>query len=151
MNAAESTFLWLRSSSKKSRKAGSRKSTTRWVCGPLIYLVDDEQGLTELYALFLKGAGYRVQAFNSRTDALLGLIADTEKPHLLVTDCLGDTLPIHLFIERCRVAHPALRILMASGLSEDEVRSYCLGPERFLRKPFTADQFLREVNATLIA
>ena len=82
---------------------------------------------------------------------MAGLNADGEKPDLLVTDCLGDTMPIHLFIERCRVAHPALRILMASGLSEDDVRSYCLRPDRFLRKPFTADRFVQEVSAALTA
>jgi DNA-binding response OmpR family regulator len=145
----ESSFVWLRSSSKKPRKISSHKSTARWVCGALIYLVDDE--IAELYALFLNGAGYRVRLFNSRADALAGLIADSEKPHLLVTECLGDTLPIQLFIERCRVAHPGLRILMASGLSKNEVRSYCLKPDRFLRKPFTPDQFLCEVSAALAA
>ena len=129
----------------------SHHSATRWAGGALIYLVDDEQGLTELYALFLNGAGHRVRMFNCRTDALAALQADREKPDLLVTDCLGDTMPIHLFLERCRAAHPTLRILMASGLSEDDVRSYCLRPDRFLRKPFTADRFVREVSATLAA
>jgi len=129
----------------------SHHSATQWAGGALIYLVDDEQGLTELYALFLRGSGHRVRIFNCRADALAGLNADREKPDLLVTDCLGDTMPIHLFIERCRVAHPALKILMASGLSEDDVRSYCLRPDRFLRKPFTADRFVREVSATLTA
>ena len=122
---------------------------TRWTGGALIYLVDDEQGLAELYALFLKGAGHRVRTFNCRADALAGLEADSEKPDLLVTDCLGDTMPIHLFVERCRITHPALRILMVSGVSEDEFRSYCLRPDRFLRKPFTASRFVREVSDTL--
>ena len=129
----------------------SHRSSLRWPGSALIYLVDDEQGLTELYSLLLKGAGHRVRIFNCRADALAGLKADSEKPDLLITDCLGDTMPIHLFIERCRVAHPALKILMASGLSEDDVRSYCLRPDRFLRKPFTADRFVREVSATLTA
>lgn len=118
-------------------------------CGALIYLVDDEQGLIELYALFLKGAGHRVRWFNCRADALAALKAAGEKPDLLVTDCLGDTMPIHLFLQSCRRAHPALRILMASGLGEHELRSYCLTPDRFLRKPFTAEQFVREVGAAL--
>jgi DNA-binding NtrC family response regulator len=119
--------------------------------GALIHLVDDEQGLIELYSLLLKGAGFRVRGFNCRADALAGLKAEGEKPDLLVTDCLRDTMPIHLFIQSCRMAHPALRILMASGLSEHEVRSYCLRPDRFLRKPFTAAQFVREVSAALTA
>lgn len=122
---------------------------TRWLSGALIYL-DDEQGLTELYSLLLKGAGHRVRCFNCRADALAALKADGEKPHLLVTDCLGDTMPIHLFIQSCRMAHPALKILMASGLGEHEVRFYCLTPDRFLRKPFTAEQFVREVGAALV-
>ena len=125
--------------------------STQWADGALIYLVDDEPGLIELYALFLKGLGNRVRLFNRRADALAGIKAQSEKPHLLVTDCLGDTIPIHLFIQSCRVAHPPLRILMASGLSEDLVRSYCLKPDRFLQKPFTADSFVREVSAVLAA
>lgn len=44
-----------------------------------------------------------------------------------------------------------MTIEWASGLSEDEVRSYCLKPDRFLRKPFTADRFVREVSAALAA
>jgi DNA-binding response OmpR family regulator len=123
----------------------------RWADGALIYLVDDEPGLIELYALFLKGLGHRVRLFNRRADALAALKAQSEKPDHLVTDCLGDTIPIHLFIQGCLVAHPALRILMASGLSEDHVRSYCLQPDRFLQKPFTADQFVHEVSAVLAA
>src|SRR5262245_22151460 len=126
-------------------------SATRWTNGALIYLVDDEPGFVELYALFLEGLGHRVRLFNRRADALAGLKAQSEKPDLLVTDCLGDTIPIHLFIQGCRVAHPPLRILMASGLSEDHVRSYCLKPDRFLHKPFTADRFVREVSAALDA
>ena len=138
------------------RKLSSPSSTrlfdpTRWAGGGLIYLVDNEEGLIELYALFLKGAGYRVRWFNCRADALTGLKAEGEKPDLLVTDCMGDTMPIHLFMQSCRMAHPSLRILRASGLSEFEVRSYCLKPDRFLRKPFTAEQFVREVSAALAA
>jgi DNA-binding NtrC family response regulator len=129
----------------------SHCSTPRWAGGALIYLVDDEQGLTELYSLFLKGAGHRVRLFNCRADALAGLKADSEKPDLLITDCLGDTMPIHLFIQRCRLFHPALRILMATGLSENDARYYCLRPDRFLQKPFTADRFIREVTAALAA
>ena len=125
--------------------------TTRWAGSALIYLVDDQQGLIELYTLFLKGAGHRLRWFNCRADALAALKVADEKPDLLVTDCLGDTMPIHLFMQSCRITHPALRILMASGLSEHEVRAYCLRPDRFLRKPFTAEQFVREVSAALAA
>jgi DNA-binding response OmpR family regulator len=113
--------------------------------------VDDQQGLIELYSLLLKGAGHRVRWFHCRVHVLAALKADGEKPDLLITDCMGDTMPIHLFIQSCRMAHPALRILMASGLGEQEVRSYCLTPDRFLRKPFTAGQFVREVSAALAA
>src|SRR5215472_13121512 len=109
MNTAQETIS-VASSSKPLRKAlklqpahnrhapfsihdsrwSSHYSTRRWADGALIFLVDDEQGLTELYSLFLKGAGHRVRIFDSRAGALAGLKADIEKPDLLVTDCLGD-------------------------------------------------------------
>ena len=134
----------------KSASSTCLADNARGAGGALIYLVDDEQGLIELYSLLLKGAGYRLRWFNCRADALAGLKAEGEKPDLLVTDRLSDTMPIHL-IQSCRMAHPVLRILMASGLSEHEVRSYCLRPDRFLRKPFAAEQFVREVSAALAA
>jgi len=121
----------------------------RALAGPLIYVVDDAKGLTELYTLFLKGTGCIVRAYNDRADALVALMRDRTRPDLLITDYLGDSMPVDRFLQYCLVVHPSLRILMATELSQRDVRSSCVRPDRFIQKPFTADEFLQEVKAAL--
>jgi len=117
----------------------------------LIYVVDDEQALVELYTLFLKGIGYSVKAFTERADALAALILEPVKPDLLITDYVGFSMAVDEFIRHCREAHPGLRILMASGcLAPDEDIVHPLA-DRFIQKPFTAEELQREVQAALAA
>ena len=115
-----------------------------------IYVVDDSEFLTALYTIFLKGTGYVVRTFNSRAEALAALTVDRKKPDLLIMDYLGDSLPADRFMQRCLVVHPSLRILMASGLNQSDVRFSGVRPDRFLQKPFTAHEFLQEIRAALI-
>src|SRR5262245_56506604 len=117
----------------------------------LIYLVDDDEGLTDLYTIFLKGTGYVVRAFNNRVEALQALTTAEEAPDLLIMDYVGHAMPPHWFVQRCLLAHPALRILIASGLSAREMLCPEVQPLRFLQKPFTARKFLEEVSAALAA
>jgi CheY-like chemotaxis protein len=116
-----------------------------------IYIVDDEPGLTELYTIFLQGTGYVVKTFNDRAEALATLKEDTQKPDLLILDYFGHPMPVEDFMELCLIAHPRLRILMASGLIETETRFSSIRPTRFIQKPFTAWAFVREVHAALSA
>lgn len=116
---------------------------------PVIYAVDDVLPLTALYTILLESAGYIVRAFNHRTEALAALRVDQHKPQLLITDYLGPTLPVDLFMHDCRAIHPGLRILLASGFNQSDLRFTRVRPDRFIRKPFTFDEFHREVQAAL--
>ena len=116
---------------------------------PSIYVVDDAAGVTELYTLFLKETGCIVRTYNDRAEALVALMKDRTRPDLLITDYLGDSMPVDRFLQYCLVVHPSLRILMATELSQRDVRSSCVRPDRFIQKPFTADEFLQEVRAAL--
>src|SRR5882672_7526600 len=67
--------------SRPSCLAGSPKETTAASVGETaeaasIYVVDDEEGLTELYTVLLEANGYIVRAFNHRAEALAALMAD---------------------------------------------------------------------------
>lgn len=117
--------------------------------GPSVYVVDEAKGLTELYTLFLKGTGFVVRAYDHRADALAALSVDKMRPDLLITDYLGDSMPVDRFLQRCRVVHPSLRILIVSELSQRDVMSCCVRQDRFIQKPFTADEFLQEVRSAL--
>jgi CheY-like chemotaxis protein len=130
---------------------GSRAPAPRPVEGASIYAVDDNGDLTELYSLLLAGAGYKVQAFTQRMEALAALKADGAKPDLLITDYFGVSMPVEQFMHACRVIHPNLRILMASGFSRTDEPCSWVRPDRFIRKPFTPEEFLVEVKAVLAA
>jgi CheY-like chemotaxis protein len=129
----------------------SRTSAPKKADAASIYVVDDAKGLTELYTLFLKETGCVVRAFNQRAEALAALAADGKRPDLLITDCLGDSMPVERFMQHCRRVHPSLRILMASGFCQSEMEFSQAKPDWFLQKPFTAEEFLRVVEAALIA
>ena len=121
------------------------------VDGALIYAVDDDVDLTELYTTLLGDVGYRVRAFNNRAQALAAVKNDRHKPDLLITDYLGFAMHVQEFLRACRAAHPCLRILMASGFSQIDAQFSNAGADRFIRKPFTPEEFLDEVRASLAA
>lgn len=126
-------------------------SVPRTVEPPLIYAVDDVPDLTKLYITLLEATGYSVRAFNDRAEALAALKVDSPKPDLLITDYLGDAMPVEGFMRHCLGVHPILRILMASGFSQTDVEFSQARPDRFIRKPFTPEEFRREVSAALAA
>lgn len=115
----------------------------------MIFVVDDERELTELYRISLEETGYSVRAFNDRVKALAALNTDQTKPALLITDYLGFSMPVDRFMRHCLAAHPALRILMASGLSQSDVNFSSAIPDRFIQKPFTPEELQQEVRAAL--
>jgi len=115
----------------------------------LVYVVDDEPGLTDLYTVILEVRGYLVRAFNSRIEALAQLKGDRRKPDLLITDYFAHAMSVDAFMRRCLLAHPNLRILVASGFCPIDARFLYIKPDRFIQKPFTAEEFLQEVEAAL--
>jgi CheY-like chemotaxis protein len=117
--------------------------------GSLIYAVDDLPFLTELYTRLLTTAGHVVRTFNERGKALAALEKDRTRPALLITDYLGLSMPVNQFMEACRSVHPRLRILMASGFNPSEMQFSRVKPDRFIQKPFTAEEFQQVVKAAL--
>jgi CheY-like chemotaxis protein len=115
----------------------------------LIYVVDDEPGLTNLYTIILEERGYIVRAFDNRIEALAQLKGDRRKPDLLIMDYFGHAMSVDGFMQRCVLANPSLRILVASGFSPIDARFLYIRPDRFIQKPFTAEEFLQEVEAAL--
>ena len=114
-----------------------------------VYAVDDLPRLTDLYANLLREAGYGVCTFNHRGDALAALQASKNRPDLLISDYLGLTMPVNDFLQGCRLLHPRLRILVASGFTADEMRFTGVQPDFFLHKPFTPAEFQQAVKAAL--
>ena len=114
-----------------------------------IYAVDDEPGLLDLYTILLEAHGYVVRTFDNRVHALAELKAGRKKPDLLIMDYFGHAMSVDGFMQQCLLAHPGLRILVASGFSQLDARFAYIRPHRFIQKPFTAEEFLQEVKAAL--
>jgi DNA-binding NtrC family response regulator len=119
--------------------------------GLVIYAVDDIRDLTELYAAILQAAAHTVMVFNDRKKALEALKSGGRKPDLLITDLLGGSMPADRFIDHCRVLHPPLRILMATGFDQPESLISRAWPDRFIRKPFTVEELQKKVRSALAA
>ena len=116
---------------------------------PLIYAVDNEPELTGLYTTILEATGYCVRTFNNRAEVVAALRMDRRKPELLITDCLGHSMPVERFMCECLDVHPTLRVLMASGFNQTDAEITRVRPDRFIQKPFTPEEFQREVSAAL--
>jgi len=129
------------------------RSSPGWVLRvpepPMIFAVDDVPRLTELYIALLEETGYAVTTFNDRGKALEALANGHKKPSLLITDYIGLSMPIDEFMQGCRAVHPDLRILMASGFNERDMRPLRVRPNRYIQKPFTPEELRREVKAAL--
>jgi len=115
----------------------------------LIYVVDNEGEIIELYTIVLEATGFTVKGFKDRSEALAELEETTARPNLIIMDYLGHSMSAERFILRSLAVHPTLRILMASGLSRNDLRFSNVRPNRFIRKPFTAEEFIHEVKAAL--
>ena len=113
----------------------------------LIYVVDDEASLTELYALVLESAGYQAQTFNDRVEALEAFWAAARKPDLLITDFVGYPISADLLMCGCRTSEPDLKILMASACDRSCLEECAVKPDGFMQKPFSLEGLLAEVRA----
>lgn len=115
----------------------------------LIYAVDDEPGVLDLYTILLEAHNYVVRTFDNRIHALAELKGGRRKPDLLIMDYFGHAMSVDGFMQQCLLANPGLRILVASGFSQLDARFTYVRPDRFIQKPFTSDEFLQEVKAAL--
>jgi CheY-like chemotaxis protein len=114
-----------------------------------VLLVDDEVSGTEVLALFLATEGMTVTVAANGRQALDRL--DDTQPDLLIADFMmpgmnGAEL-VHLV--RGRPGYEHLPVVFISGAPESAIKAYGVGYDRFLRKPFRLDEFLKVVTDLL--
>lgn len=114
-----------------------------------LLVVDDEPALARVTGRVLEEGGYRVQVATSAREALE--ISQAQDVELLVTDVVMPALSGLDLALRVKSTHPGSRVLLMSGYSEDLLahRGFFNAEHRLLTKPFSAQQLLRAVRATL--
>jgi CheY-like chemotaxis protein len=116
----------------------------------LIYVVDDEPMLLELASAILEPLGFAVETFRSPESAQLAFEMSERKPALIVTDYAMHTMTGLQLAEACRRLRPEQKVLLISGtVGTDSFDDGPVQPDRFLPKPYQADELVEAVKAVL--
>ena len=121
--------------------------------GAKILVVDDEPDLTDIINTFLEGAGYKVHTENSSVKALEK--ARSLKPDLILLDI---TIPVMDGYQLCSVlktdkstADIPVVFLTGKDPVEDDKRSFKVGADLFIKKPFSCESLLEIVRIVLMS
>ena len=141
----------------RSNDAEEPRTTAEWESGPsgnaTVLLVEDEDAVRRLASRVLARAGYVVLTA-SNADAAMELAASFEgEIHLLLTDVVMPGRSGRELAEDLMPLHPAMRLLYASGYTEDAIIRHGVSSQQteFLEKPFTPIGLLRKVRQVLDA
>lgn len=118
---------------------------------PLIYAVDDEPSILELYALAFENAGFDYACF-SGGDALMKGVNE-RLPSLFVLDVMLDGMDGFEILSKLRkdVKTAFIPVIMVSAKGEEmsKVKGLNLGADDYISKPFGVMEFIARINANL--
>ena len=116
--------------------------------GQSVLVVEDESSIASFVALYLKNAGYRIQAAGTGREALERVAS--EKPDLIVLDLM---LPDIDGLEVCRRVRQSsdVPILMLTARDEDvdKIIGLEVGADDYLTKPFNPRELVARVKSIL--
>lgn len=107
----------------------------------LIYLIDDDSGMTSMLKDFLEGQHYRVKAFESAQEAFQAL---NDEVSLVITDLRMPGVDGMSFIDQAKRRFPLLPIILitAFGSVETAIEATKKGAFHFLMKPLKLSELL---------
>jgi two-component system OmpR family response regulator len=114
-----------------------------------ILVVDDEDNITFLLDATLRHFGYEVRVARSGREALAG-VSDFA-PDLVLLDVMLPDLDGFEVVRRLRFegAQVPVLFLTARDATEDVVRGLTLGGDGYIRKPFSVEEIVAQVQALL--
>ncbi|MGN1472723.1 MAG: response regulator [Eubacteriales bacterium] len=117
----------------------------------LIYAVDDEQSIRELYSCALESADFAVSCF-SDADGLFAALRD-RIPDIILLDIMLDGRDGYQILAALRrdVRYAAVPVIMVSakGSELDKVKGLNLGADDYLSKPFGVLELVARIRANL--
>jgi CheY-like chemotaxis protein len=117
-----------------------------------VLLVDDDRECREMYARFLRGAGYEVAEAHNGNQALSK--ASEQPPSIVVTDLALPGLDGYHVARALRQEPktgrlPIIAITGHGGFMEDTQRAIAAGCDAVLTKPCLPDRLLEEIERLL--
>lgn len=116
----------------------------------LVYVVDDEPLVGEVFEAILLLAKFEVRVFQDPALALQSVVEARARPQLLITDYAMGLMNGGELIQACRMVRPDLKtILVSSSVGANAAGTCPVEPDRFLVKPFQARTLLDTVREVL--
>ncbi len=113
-----------------------------------ILIVDDDENITELIALYLEKEGYSTKSVNNGTDAID--VFKSYLPNLVILDLM---LPGRDGFDVCKdirqVSNIPIIMLTAKGETFDKILGLELGADDYMVKPFDTKELTARVKAVL--
>jgi CheY-like chemotaxis protein len=119
--------------------------------GETIVVAEDEELVRNLLIRVLEWSGYKVQAFANGEDAL-NLLADVNnRADLLLTDVVMPGMNGKELAERARSYRPSLRVLYASGYTDDIIHQHGVAEQgaQFISKPYSVTELTQRLRGIL--
>lgn len=118
-----------------------------------ILVIDDEPEITEIIDAFLQNEGYTVKVENNPQNALN--LAEEFKPDLILLDIMmpgTDGYQVcNLIKENPRLGDTPVIFLTGKDSKDDQGKSFQVGGDMFIKKPFSCDRLLEIVNIVLLS
>jgi DNA-binding response OmpR family regulator len=126
-------------------KARAKTNTSK----PTVLIAEDDAVMGRLVSDALKSAGFRTRRVDDGVEAI-NAILDT-RPDLIVLDLilprLHGTKVCSMVRKTERVRHTPILVLTGCGEMDSKLRSYNLGADDYVTKPFSVAELIARVEA----
>lgn len=118
-----------------------------------VLVIDDEAEITEIVETFLTEAGYTVSVENSPGDAVAK--AREFKPDVILLDIMMPGIDGYDVCKQIKelpeLAHVPIVFLTGKDRDDDMGRSFRVGGDMFIKKPFSCERLLEIVNIVVMS
>ena len=115
----------------------------------LIYAVDDEENIRDLYSAALDNAGFTSQCFTCGEELFVAL--NNKIPSLILLDIMLDGIDGFKILEKLKsdIKYKNIPVIMVSAKGEEisKVKGLNLGADDYISKPFGVLELIARINA----
>ncbi len=119
----------------------------------IIMVIDDEPEITEIVDVFLDNAGYTVKVENNPNQAVE--MARKVRPDLILLDIMMPGTDGYQVCNQIKedpeMANTPVIFLTGKDSKDDQGRSFQVGGDMFIKKPFSCERLLEIVNIVLLS
>lgn len=121
--------------------------------GTRVLVIDDEPEITDIVEAFLTEAGYSVTSENQPTNAVAKV--KEFQPNVILLDIMMPGLDGYDICQQIKelpdMAHVPIIFLTGKDRADDMGRSFKVGGDMFIKKPFSCERLLEIVNIVVMS